>query len=108
MSDWALYLKERFDWDSIEEDGGFMAYELNPPDAFVREFFVRPEKRGTRLAKQLMDRAEAHAKQEGVTKVWAYVTPGLPGAEQAMRTNLHYGFKLAGVDSNRIILLKEL
>ena len=108
MTPFAAYYKERFGWSTLERDGGFIVFDLKPPNASIEEFFVPEEKRCTRLAKSLADDVFAVAESAGVNTMWAKVTPGTNGAEHALRTNLHYGFKLAGVRDGAIILVKDI
>lgn len=108
MSLWADYAEERLGWKTIELEGGFITYELKPPHCSIEEFYVSPEKRGTRLAKTLADLVVRIAEDNQCLKLWASVTPGLKGAEHALRSNLHYGFKLSHLDSGRIILVKDI
>lgn len=108
MSLWADYHKERFGWETIEVDGGFIIFHVKPPGASIEEFYVKPELRGTSLAKRLADLAFRAARDAGAEIMWARVTPGINGAEHALRTNLHYGFKLSHVDAGSIILKKEI
>lgn len=103
-----MYYKERFGWETIEVEGGFITYSVKPPEASIEEFYVRPDLRGTPLAKRLADQVFRAAHAAGAKRMWARVTPGVTGAEHAMRTNLHYGFKLSHVDGLSIILSKEI
>lgn len=104
----AKYQQERFGFKTLEMDGGFITYAIKPPEASIEEFYVEPEKRGTRLAKRLADSVFRAAEDMQCLRMWAKVTPGVIGAEHAMRTNLHYGFKLSHILGNDIILVKEI
>lgn len=96
VSLWADYQKERFGFETIEVESGFIVYDIKPPFASIEDFYVAPAMRGTPLAKRLADQVIKIVKERGCTKVLAKVTPGLPGSDHALRTNLHYGFKLMG------------
>jgi len=108
MSPWAKYHEERFGYKTIEMDGGFICYGINGQDASIQEFYVPKEKRGTRLAKDLADIVFQVVKDAGCNKVWAKVQPGAVGSDHAMRTNLHYGFKLICNDGNDTIMMKSI
>lgn len=108
MSPFAEYHYETFGFGTIERDGGFIVFDLKPPEASIEDFYVPKEKRGSLLAKSLADEVMEIARTAGCERMWAKVTPGLPGAEHVMRTNLHYGFKLAGVRDTDVILVKEI
>ena len=108
MSLFADYAKERLGFHTIEVEGGFITYALKLPDASIEEFYVAPAHRGTPLAKRLADQVFKIAKDHGCTKVWAKVVPGSNGAEHAMRTNLHYGFKLVCNNGHDTLMVKEV
>lgn len=108
MSPFAEYNKERFGFETIEREGGFIVYDIKPPNASIEDFYVPGNKRGTRLAKSLADEVFVNARERGCTIMWAKVTPGVNGAEHAMRTNLHYGFKLVCTNGTDVILNKEI
>lgn len=108
MSNWADYHKELWGYETIEVEGGFILYDIKPPDCSIEDFYVRPDLRGTSLAKRLADQVFKRAKEAGVKKVWAKIVPSLPHSTHAMKTNLHYGFKLVGIQDNEIYLMKEI
>ena len=108
MSMWANYQNERFGYLTLEVEGGFICYDIKPPNASIEEFYIEQSKRGTKLAKQLADHVFKIAREQGCTHMWAKVQPGALGAEHAMKTNLHYGFKLACNRGNDTILVKEI
>lgn len=108
MSLWADYVRERLGWETLEVEGGFISFSLSGTEFTVEELYVRPELRGGPLAKRLADEAFRVARESGAKRVWAKVVPGLPGSEHALKSNLHYGFRLAGVKGNDIILVKEV
>lgn len=108
MSLYSRYADEHLGWKTIEVDDGFITYALQPPEASIEAFYVKPEARGTLLAKSLADQVFKIAADHGCTVMWAKIQPGTGGAEHAMRTNLHYGFKIAGTRGNDIILMKKI
>ena len=108
LSLWADYHRERFNWETIEVEGGFISFNIKSPDISVEEFYVRPDLRGTSLAKRLADLAVKRAKEEGCTKLWAVVVPGVKGAEHAIKMYLHYGLKLMGNRGDDTILMLDL
>ena len=108
MSMWADYQEERLGFKTIEADGGFITYDLKPPECSIEEFYVKPELRGTRLARDLADQVFGIAKSAGCTKMYARVFPGITGCDHVMKTNLHYGFKLSHILGGAIILVKDI
>jgi GNAT superfamily N-acetyltransferase len=108
MSLWADYHNERYGYETIEVEGGFICYTINPPDAAIEEFYIAPTHRGTHLAKEMMKRVFDLAQAAGAKTMWTKVTPGVRGAEHTMQVCLNYGATLAGVRDNGVILKKEI
>jgi GNAT superfamily N-acetyltransferase len=107
-SHWSACYKERFDWETIELEGGFIAYKLNPPDASIEEFYVRPDLRGGPLAFRLANQVKKIAQEKGAKSLWAKVEMGRPHTEKTLGMNMKYGFKIAGVSGNELLLHMDI
>lgn len=105
MSLYADYVRERLGWETIEVESGFITYSIRPPNASIEEFFVRPEQRGTPLAKRLADTVVSRARAAGAKFLWTNVVPGTNGADYAITMNLKYGFKMHSTTADGRILL---
>lgn len=108
MSHFADYYKERFGWEVLEAEHGFIVYNIKSPEASIEEFYVEQSKRGTQAAKKMADEVINIMKMNGCKKVWAKVVPGLPGSEHALKTNLHYGFKLIGNNGTDTVMVLDI
>ena len=108
MSLWSDYHKERQGWETIEVESGFIAYSVADGNAWIQEFYVRPDQRGGPLAKKLADQVVKRAKEQNAKFLWAKVVMGLPGCEYSLCLNIKYGFKLAGTNGNDILLVMDL
>lgn len=104
MSLYADYVKERLGWDTIEVEGGFITYNMRPPLASIEEFYVRPDLRGTTLAKRLADKVVEAARDNSVHKIVCRIFLGLKETEYTLGLYLKYGFKLSSLGTDYIIL----
>jgi GNAT superfamily N-acetyltransferase len=104
MSLWSRYVEERLGWKTIEVEGGFVTYAIKPPDATIEELYVAPEYRGTPLAKRLVDQVVREIKDHSVSSLWSKIYIKSKGAEEALSLNLKYGFKLAALHGDDILL----
>lgn len=105
---WLEYQKERFGYEAIEEEFGFLLYSLNHPYLAVQEIYIKPEFRRSIKALELMNRITQIARENGCIYLWTQVWLNDKGASRAMRANLAYGFKMTEASNNRIIMLKEI
>lgn len=105
---WLDYTKERFGYESIEEDWGFLLYSVNPPLLSVQELYVKPEERGKKHAFDLLERARKIGRERGCTHLWTQVWMNDRGRSRTMTAGLAYGFQMIEASNNRIIMVKEI
>lgn len=108
MSLWADYHRETENLETIEDADGFICFSYAPPFVQVHDLYVRPERRRTKHAWSLADRASARAKELGAQALWSKVWTGSKTADGALKANLAYGFKVIGAENGYIIMTKDL
>lgn len=108
MSLYAEYLKEREDFETIESEDGFIVYRIYGTQIFIRDLYVKVEKRnqgeGTRLAHLLVE----IGKREGCTSLATSVCPTAGGSTVSLKAILAYGFELQRSTENLIFLQKKI
>lgn len=105
---YGFYIKEREDFSILEVDGGFITYKITGEDVYIRDLYIVPSERRTRLATTLADEVAEIAKSEGCTKMFGSICPTTKGANESLQVLLAYGFRLANAQSNLILFVKEL
>lgn len=108
MSHYARYVSERLGWHVIENEAGFIAYSISPPNAAIEELYIVPECRRSGLAQRLGEQVEEIARGQGCTTLWTQAVLNSAGADYTVMISQKYGFKLASAEGGRIIMRKEL
>ena len=106
MSLWSDYYAERFNYETIEEDWGFLSYSIIKPYLAIQECYIIPEARKSHKAIELFNRAVRVAELEECTHLWTQVQVNDRGATRALRANLALGFSVISADNGRIIMTR--
>lgn len=105
---YAQYIKEREDFEIIEDEFGFASYKFFGPECYIRDIYVVPEKRKTSVGTSYMEKITALAKEAGCTHLTGTVFPSANGSSESMAAILRGGFKIHSSTSEKIILTKEI
>ena len=109
MSDWAVYNKERFGHETIEEEWGFICFSFAPPFVALCDVWIRPELRRTGAALRAFGQLRQRVSERpDCTHFWAQVQVADSGSSRALRWNLALGFQVIEANNNRIILTREI
>lgn len=105
---YAQYIKERENFEIIEDEFGYATYRIVGEECYVRDVFVLPECRQKNHASGYVDKISEIAKTEGCTHVTTTVSPLAEGATTSLKAILGYGFKLLNSKEDRIVFVKEI
>lgn len=105
---WLDYQKERFGYESIEEDWGFLLYSIMDKTLAIQEIYVKPEARFGIRGLELLNRASKIGRERGCTFLWTQVWLNDKMAARALRCNLACNFKMIEAHNGRIVLIKEI
>jgi len=105
---WINYAKERFGYESLEEEWGFLLFTVAPPLLAVQELYVKPEFRKNKNALDLLNRVSKIGKERGCTHLWTQVWMNDKGRSRTMTAGLAYGFQMIEASNGRIIMTKEI
>lgn len=108
MSHYADYKKEFENYETIEDDNGFMNYTFHGECCYIHEVYVVPDKRKEKIASGYADQVAKIAKEKGCKKLLGSVVPGLKDATYRIKVCLSYGFSLQSSEANFIWLEKSL
>ena len=104
---WKEYIKERYDGESIEVDGGIMFYQVLAESIHILDIYVSAEYRHRTkfldLMKMLNMIAVKDAAVEGIT---AYVQLAALNCDEILKAALYYGFSVKELDQEKITLWK--
>lgn len=106
MSPEAQYQKELWGYETLENEKGFIRFQVHEKHVFLADIWVAPDFRregeASRLTRQVEDLALEQGKQHLVSRV--DVTQG--GASASLAGHLAYGFVPYGAESGKIWLKK--
>lgn len=101
---YGFYIKERENAEIIENDDGFITYQIRGDEVFIRDFYVVPPRRKTRVAFNLGQQLIQVAKAQGCRSMVATVFPLLNGSQEALKIFMKYGMKITACRENCIFL----
>lgn len=112
MSLYGDYIKERKNYEIIEDDRGFITFghfEIEGrPALYIEELYVKPEFRKQNVASEYAMHVERMAKELGIGRVIGSVSPTCNGAHESLLVLLAYGFKLLSCTEDLIYFVKEV
>lgn len=108
MSLYAFYLEEREGIKTIEEENGFITYQIMGESIWIKDLYVVPDNRLFGLGSRLADQVK-YIGQENKCKVMrCTVCWQALNASDSMCAILAYGFRLKASDANLIYFEKDL
>lgn len=108
MSLYSQYIKEREGFECIETPSGFATYVISGTECYIRDIYVIPEARQSKLASQIADTVVDRAKAKGCKIITGSVCPIANGSTDSLKFLLAYGMKLVKSEPNMIWFAKEV
>jgi len=105
------YIRERVaNVGFIQEECGFVVYTINAQEGsiFVRELYVAPRFRKTKVGTGLMKKVEEIAKKDNINVMVANIDLLAKNYKDSLRAALAYGFEISGTNHNMVYLFKAL
>lgn len=102
----AKYIKERHGQEIIEDESGFIIFEVAGSEIFIAEMCieqsVRAQGKGASLVEKLAD------KFPECTVMTGHLWLKKPGFDNVLAASLKNGFKVRGSDGVKLLILKDL
>lgn len=102
----AKYIKERHGQEIIENDSGFIIYQVIGPEIFIVEMCVEADERAKGKGAGLV--AQLAEKFPECTVMSGHLWLKKPGFDNVLAASLKNGFKVRGSDGDRLLILKDL
>lgn len=103
---WKAFQEEQFNRLTLEEDYGFITYELFEDNcAYIHILYVKPEFRSDNLGGHLEDMI---IKKHNLKDIYCFVDLGSNEPEKSLNCIFHNGYKIDTATSERIILKKVI
>lgn len=108
MSLYAQYLKEREDFEIVENEDGFATFKVEGPECYIRDIYVVPHKRQFGIAAKMANTISEIAKNRGCRVLLGSVSPKANHPTASIKVLLSYGFKFLKADDKLILFSKEI
>jgi ribosomal protein S18 acetylase RimI-like enzyme len=108
MSLYGDYIKERENFQIVENDKGFMTFVIENDYCYIRDIYVSPEYRRQKVGLELLNQIIEIAKQHEIKVLTGSVCTAVNHVEESLTVLLHNGFKLINLDGNMIYFKKEI
>lgn len=108
MSLFSDYFREKSNCETIENENGFVVYQVFEDELFIKEYYIVPEKRLSNAHVDFFDKLYDVAIDKKCKYVSASVDIKCNDPETPLVFNLKNGFKIHSLSGNRIILTREL
>jgi predicted GNAT superfamily acetyltransferase len=105
---YAQYLKDREEYEIVENEFGFATYKVFENEVYIRDIYVVPEKRKVGMAKTMADQVCFYAKQKGAQKLIGSVDITASGATDSLKVLLAYGMSIQSLNGSMIYLFKMI
>jgi len=111
MSLYGEYIKERLGRHIVEDERGFVTFDIYPQEkaCYLVDMYVRPDfrRKGT-ATKHFGDQVVAAAKQAGCTRIFSTVLPKAVNSTVSVKGLLADGFELSHMDEELIWFRRDL
>jgi GNAT superfamily N-acetyltransferase len=77
-----------------ETEDGFAVYAINGREVYIRDIYVKPERRRLGVAAEMADSIAALAKSQGAKVMTGTVCPTASNATDSLKVLLGYGMRL--------------
>lgn len=105
---YAQYIAEREGSGIIENEDGFLVYEIGNGWLFIKDIFVTKEKRNSKLASKMADEAVSKAIEQGVTMMFSHVDIRALNWQESVKFIEKYGCEPVKLENNLLYFQKKI
>lgn len=104
----AQYIKERLNQEVIENESGFIIYNINGKSCFLAEMYIKPDSRKSGLFIELLNELKELAVENDCEHITATIHQYDKGATNSLSSAFKYGFKIHQAHNNIITIILNL
>jgi GNAT superfamily N-acetyltransferase len=108
LTKYARYIKEKAGHELIENDFGFITYEVGKDCVHIHDLWVDPDFRVKGNGSYLVGMVIEQGKINGCKYLTASLQLNANNVTETLKAQLHYGFLVVGGNENEIKLAKEI
>lgn len=102
------YFRELKNLEVYEEENGFVLYKIEENLLYIRDIYVKPENRKSKLAATMADKVAEFAKTLGCDTMIGDVEPSNNNATDSIKVLIAYGMRVVEANDDEIIFAKEI
>lgn len=108
MTNWLEYRVETHGHEVVEDDNGFVLFDVNTDELYIADMYVVPEARGTGVARAYLDTLEEEAKDNACRFLTCTVDMQNRVKEKSIAVILGLGFRLVDSNPQRLLFYREV
>ena len=108
LSKYSRYIREKAGHELIENDFGFITYELGRECVHIHDLWVDPDFRVKGHGSDLVGMVIEQGRINGCKYLTACLQLSANNVTETLKAQLHYGFLIVGANENEIKLAKEI
>jgi len=108
MSLYAEYLHEKTDIKMLESPNAFATYVFTDKGCWIKDIYVKPEFRKTKMASDLADMISEIARAQGAKTLLGSVVPSAKNSNDSLKVLLAYGMILDSATNDFILFRKDI
>lgn len=108
MFDEYVMEREGFTFVKDEHERGFAIYKIIGEECYIKDIYVKPEHRKTKIASELADEVCAKAKEAGAKYLSGTVSAVIGDPTTSMKVLLGYGMRFFKVNGDMLVFVKEI
>lgn len=108
MKHYANYILEREGFQTIQHEYGFATYRCQGNEVYLRDIYVDPDYRKSRVAAQMTDQVAQAGRAAGCTVMTGTCQPSAKGATEGLKAMLAYGFQIKIAAPDMIVVVIDL
>jgi len=105
---YSQYITEREGSSIIENEDGFLVYEIGNGWLFIKEIFVTKEKRNSKLASKMADEVVSMAIENGAKIMFSHVDIRALNWQESVKFIEKYGCKPIKLENNLLYFQKKI
>jgi GNAT superfamily N-acetyltransferase len=102
------YLKEMQGVETLTKEHGFVTYQIQNKECFIKDWYVKPEYRGKVLAMRMIKEVEKLALEKCCDAITANVDIGTSRTDENTLILIRYGCKIMTASKYSIFFMKRL
>jgi len=108
LTKYARYIKEKAGHELIENDFGFITYEVSDNCVHIHDLWIDSDYRDKGHGSNLVGMVIEQGKINGCKYLSSCVQINTNNVTETLKAQLHYGFLIVGANENEIKLAKEI